>query len=71
MRLTTTAAQNSIAVSLSAVEDLGNFKIVTVRLGAQTLKVKTPEDQEIAAEHAYLKFPPQWTKVYANGQLIE
>ncbi len=57
--------------TISAVEDLGNFKIIDARLEESTLKIKFPEDQEVPAGEAYLRFPPRWVKLYADGALVE
>ena len=59
-----------IKVTVGQVEDLGNFKIVSVRLAEQTLKVKVSEDQEVPAEVAYLGFQPDFTRLYAADRLI-
>lgn len=58
-------------VVIKEVEDLGNCKIVRVQLAGQSLKVKLPEGQEVPAETGYLVFPPEWIKLYADGQLLE
>jgi len=60
----------TVPVSVAAVQDLGNFKIVTVQLGALTLKVKVSEDQEVPADQAQLGFTPELTKLYADGFLV-
>ena len=54
-----------------AVEDLGNCMIVTVRLDGNTLKVKIPEGQAAPQDVAYLTFPPEWLRVYADDLLFE
>lgn len=70
LRLDSSGGAGAVPVAVTAVEDLGNFKIVTVSLGGLTLKVKAPEDQEVPGGQAYLRFPPRWTKVYAGGHLL-
>jgi glycerol transport system ATP-binding protein len=60
-----------VPVAIEAVEDLGNFKIVTARLGSRAVKVKVPEDDAVPAGHATLGFPPEWTRLYAGGRLVE
>jgi len=57
-------------VTVREIEDLGNCKIVRVQLAEHTLKVKVPEGEKIPAEYGYLKFPPQWIRLYAAGKLI-
>lgn len=59
-----------LPVAVRAVEDLGNFKIVSTELGGRTVKVKVPEDQEVPSETAYLDFPADFTRLYADDRLI-
>jgi len=53
------------------IEDLGNCKIVTVDFVGHGLKVKIGEEQEVPGNRAYLEFPSQWIRVYADGRLLE
>jgi glycerol transport system ATP-binding protein len=71
LKLSRAATASSVPVAISAVEDLGNFKIVTARLGANTIKIKLPEDEEVPGEQSHLSFPPEWTRLYADGVLVE
>ena len=70
LKLKAHGTDNAVPVVISAVEDLGNFKIVTVGLGERTLKVKVPEDKDVPTEHGYLSFTPELTKLYADGRLV-
>ncbi|MFQ5468514.1 MAG: ABC transporter ATP-binding protein, partial [Kiloniellaceae bacterium] len=60
-----------VPVRVAEVEDLGAFKIVTARLGGQAIKIKVSPGAEIPAEHGFLTFPPERTKLYADGRLVE
>ncbi len=71
LRLSNSAEQGNVPVNVRLTENLGHFKIVTVSLGKLALKVKVPEDQDVPGDWAYLEFPPEWTKVYADGRLVE
>jgi len=62
--------ESALPVTIAAVEDLGNYKIVTTRLGARSLKVKLAEDEAVPGEHGYLRFPRRWTRLYADGRLV-
>ncbi len=70
LRLVAGGSEGAVPVSVARVEDLGNFKIATLGLGAQTLKAKVPEDSEVPSERAFVAFPPERTKLYADGDLI-
>jgi glycerol transport system ATP-binding protein len=63
--------EGAVSVTVFAVEDLGNFKMVEARLGEHAIKVKLSEDQEVQGETVSLAFPPERTKIYENGRLIE
>jgi len=68
------SAQNgadAAPATVTSVEDLGNFKIVDARLEQSIVKVKFPEDREVPTGDAYLRFPPEWAKLYADGALVE
>ena len=75
LRVGSSGTNGAIAARLERVEDLGNFKIVTVVLAGQTLKAKLPEDQDVGqgggGEEVYLGFPIERTKLYADGRLVE
>lgn len=57
-------------VAIRETDDLGNCTIVRVQLGDHILKVRIPEGQEIPAGSGYLEFPPEWIRLYADGNLI-
>lgn len=57
-------------VKVEAVEDLGNYQLAIVRLGAHRLSVKVPEERQVPRESGYLGFTPQLTKLYADGALV-
>ena len=60
----------ALPASIAAVEDLGIYKIVRVKLGHETVAIKLAEDQPVPSEQAYLAFPPRWTKIYADDRLV-
>ncbi len=54
------------------VEDLGTYKIVTVKLGHETLKVRQSEDFEAdIGARVHLSFPSQWLMLYVDEFLIK
>lgn len=52
------------------VEDLGTYKILTLGLGNQTLKVRLQEDQKVPEKMAYISFPEQWLMLYLDEYLV-
>ncbi|MCQ4289375.1 ABC transporter ATP-binding protein [Pseudomonas stutzeri] len=53
------------------VEDLGTYKILTLRLKAQLIKARLPEDQPVPRGQAWVGFPAQWLMLYADDRLVE
>ncbi|MGI9500571.1 MAG: ABC transporter ATP-binding protein [Geminicoccaceae bacterium] len=70
VQLTDQAEDGTLPATVSAVEDLGNYKIVRVKLGPEELAIKLPEEQPVPSEQAFVGFPPRWTKIYANDRLV-
>ncbi|MBO9509130.1 ABC transporter ATP-binding protein [Thalassospira sp. A3_1] len=61
---------NGIEVNIVKIEDLGQYKIATTRFGSSEMKVKVSEDQQITGQNGILRFAPEWTKLYADSQLV-
>ena len=61
---------NSLMANVRFVEDQGSFKIITFTLQGQVIKARLPEDQPVPSERAWLMFPPQWTRLYADERLV-
>jgi glycerol transport system ATP-binding protein len=70
VRYLSSAAPSAVATEIAAVEDLGNYKILTARLGEHSLKVKVGEDVAVTAGPGWLAFPPQWTRLYSDGNVL-
>ncbi len=70
LRLSHTKEDNDVQVAIETIENLGNYQIVTARLGDAPIKVKVAEGQEVPGETAYLEFTPAFTKLYVNGALV-
>jgi glycerol transport system ATP-binding protein len=65
------SANGMVPADVRAVEDLGSYKIVTLALAGKTLKANLPEDHPVPEGQVWLGFPPQWTKLFADGWLIK
>ena len=65
------SVQGSLPARVKTVEDQGSFKIVTVNLAGHTLRARMPEGQTVpGSNEAWIRFPPQWTKLFADGRLV-
>ena len=70
LRVGASPANGALPAEIALVEDLGNFKIVTARLGRHQVKAKLHEDAPVPAERGWLTFPPDRTRLYADGRLV-
>ena len=64
------SVDGGVPAKIKTVEDQGNCKIITLELDNSTLHAKVPEGKEVPATEAWLRFPPEWTKLFADGRLI-
>jgi len=71
LQISPTPAENSLAVTVKNFEDLGSYKIVTVLLNDKTFYARLPEEATVAAGKAWIVFPPEKTKLYADGRLVK
>ncbi|MEB0077530.1 ABC transporter ATP-binding protein [Pseudomonas sp. CCI3.2] len=62
---------DALRADVSHIEDLGTYKILTLTLAGQMLKVRIQEDKPIPESHAWISFPAQWLMVYADDYLLE
>ncbi len=70
LELTSVIADHSMEVTILNKKNLGSYCIVTVLFAGHKLKVKIPDKQAIPCEKGFLRFPPQWTKLYHQGSLV-
>jgi glycerol transport system ATP-binding protein len=66
-----TSVAGSIAAAVQSLEDQGSCKIVTLVLNGQIVRARIPEGQVVPGEKAWLRFPQHWTRMYADGRLID
>jgi len=65
-------SDDSLEAKVLDVEDLGTYKIVTVEVGGQTLKVRQSEDfRSDVGAGVHLLFPKQWLMLYVDEFLIK
>jgi glycerol transport system ATP-binding protein len=63
--------KGGVPAKVRTVEDQGSFKIVTLRLSSHTLRARLPEGRIVPEKEAWLRFPPRWTKLFADGRLVD
>jgi len=70
LQLADTARPGGVPVELCMVEDLGTYRIVTVAMGSQQLKIKLDEAVPLPGGSLRVHFPPAWTRLYADSRLV-
>ena len=63
-------SENLVEVNIQKIEDFGNFKLLTTRMGQLIIKSKINREIEIANDKVKLHFPPEKCCVYQNNKLI-
>ena len=71
VQITAEQATGGMAAEVMQVEDLGTYKILTLRLQGHVLKARLPEDQPVPRNEAWVGFPEQWLMLYSNDLLVE
>jgi glycerol transport system ATP-binding protein len=66
----TESVQDGIPAAVKSVDDQGSFKIVTVDMAGHILRARLPEEQAVPSNKAWLRFPKQWTKLFADERLV-
>ncbi len=62
--------RGTFETTIRAVDDLGNYKIVTCLLGDLEIKMKLPEDLALPEVKCRVAFDPRMIRVYADGRLV-
>ena len=64
------SVKGGLPARVKKIEDQGSFKIITLNLAGHTLRARLSEGQTVPADEAWLRFPHQWTKLFADGRLV-
>ena len=62
--------ENLVDVNVEKVEDLGNYKLITAKLGDFTIKSKVTRETEIPSSKVKLHIPADRCCVYEDNKLI-
>ena len=66
----TESVQGGIPAAVKLVQDQGSFKILTLNMAGHTLSAHLPEDQAVPSQEAWLRFPQQWIRLFADERLV-
>ena len=62
--------ENLVDVNVEKVEDLGNYKLITAKMGSLTIKSKVTRETEIPNQNVKLHIPAEKCCVYEDNKLI-
>ena len=62
--------ENLVEVNVEKVEDLGNYKLITAKMGDFTIRSKVARETEIPNQNVKLHIPAEKCCVYENNKLI-
>jgi glycerol transport system ATP-binding protein len=64
------AVDGGVQVNVKSLEDQGSSKIVTMALNGQIVRARIPEEHPPPKEKVWLRFPPEWTRLFSDGRLV-
>jgi glycerol transport system ATP-binding protein len=70
LQLSTRPVSDSVPARVRAVQDQGSHRIVILTLAGHTIRARLPGDRPIPEKEAWLSFPAQWIRLFADGKLI-
>lgn len=70
IQLATSEHPGTLNCPVEYIEDLGTYKMLTLSLGSQQIKVRVDENTEITEKNLSITFPDQWLKLYADDHLV-
>lgn len=71
LKLSHEAVEGSVPAPIKAVEDQGGYRIVHLTLAGKILRARVQEGEPIPQGQAWLMFPPEWTRLFADGRLVK
>ncbi len=71
LKVHTRPVKAGLAARVKSVEDQGSHKIVSLILDEHQLYARLAEEDPVPEGQAWLTFPTQWTKLFANQRLLK
>tara|TARA_B100000795_G_scaffold170373_1_gene128431 strand:+ start:298 stop:504 length:207 start_codon:yes stop_codon:yes gene_type:complete len=62
--------ENLFNVSVEKIEDLGNYKLLTAKMGNSTIRSKINRETEVPSNNLKLHIPAEKCRVYEDEKLI-
>ncbi|CAB5132794.1 Glycerol ABC transporter, ATP-binding protein GlpT [Olavius algarvensis associated proteobacterium Delta 3] len=71
LQVSSVAVDGGVPANVKMVEDQGSYRLVNLTLDGKTLRARVPESEPIPEDQAWLVFPLEWTRLFADGRLIK
>jgi len=71
LQLSARQVKDSIPAKVSSIQDQGSHRIVILTLAGRTIRARLPEDRPVPESDAWLTFPAQWIRLFADGKLVK
>ncbi len=71
VRYRASAAEGFMPAEVTSVEDLGDYKIISAQMAGHLVKAKVGDTVRINSGEAWFAFPPEWTRLYVDGNVLE
>jgi len=71
LKLSSTPLAGGVAARVRSVQDQGSHRIVILDLAGHTVQARLTEDKPVPDGEAWLTFPPQWIRLFADGKLVK
>ena len=64
------SGNGGLSVKVESADDLGNYRMLTLRLGERLIQAKQSEEAPPPGERGTVTFPKDWTRIYADSVLV-
>jgi len=71
LKVHTRPVEAGLAARVKSVEDQGSHKLISLMLDEHQLYARLAEEDPVPEGQAWLTFPTQWTKLFANERLLK
>lgn len=63
--------EGAVAAKVTGVEDQGSFKVLSMTLAQNVVKARLADDQPVPESTAWIRFPREKIKLYADERLVQ
>ena len=70
-QLVRSPGEHSIKGRVRLVQEFGTYRVATLAVGDELLRLKLAPDVEVPSDEAWVDFPPEWVCLYADDVLVD